>query len=375
MDQSEFAPIRVLGCMSGTSMDGVDAAMLVTDGADHITFHETRFRPFSEAERDVLRVAQGRWQSEDVTDAGEVVLAAHRDVIAGFTDLDLVGFHGQTLAHDPARGRTHQVGDGAALARAVRVDVAWDFRTADMAAGGVGAPLAPFFHHACLRARQVTGPVAVLNLGGVANVSFVDPVLTLPETDGALLAFDCGPANALMDDLMRARRGLPLDTGGALAAAGQVAPHVVADAMALPFFKAVAPKAADRNEFGAIADAVAPLGDADAMASLLAVTVAGVVAAQSHFPMPVSRWLVTGGGRHNRTMMAALRTALPVPVDPVEDIGLNGDALEAQAFAWLAVRSLRGLPLSAPGTTGCREPVTGGRVAYAGAGRTASLVG
>lgn len=356
-----FAPIRAVGCMSGTSLDGVDAALLITDGQDQIEAGPTAYRAYTGDERAVLRAALGAWPGDaGVADASAVVEAAHREVLATFDDVDLVGFHGQTFAHDPDGGRTHQAGDPSMLGGAA--PVIWDFRTADMQAGGAGAPLAPFYHHALARSAAVTHPVAFLNLGGVANVSFVDPQVAQPEVPGAISAFDCGPANALIDDFTMARRGVAHDVDGALAATGEVDKSILAEAIGHPYFDQSPPKALDRDAFAHVAGLVADLSDEDGAATLTAFTVAGVQRAAQVGGLDVRHWYVCGGGRHNLAIMAGLRDALDGAVEPVDALGKDGDALEAQAFAWLAVRSLRGLPLSAPGTTGCAHAVTGGQL-------------
>jgi anhydro-N-acetylmuramic acid kinase len=355
-------PLWALGTMSGTSLDGVDAALLQTDGQVIHAFGRTAYRPYSPTEAATIRAAFGRWPGEaGVAAAASVVEAAHLALMSGFDGADLIGFHGQTLAHEPRGRGTHQAGDGARLAETLGLPVAWDFRTADVAAGGQGAPLAPFFHHACARHVGADAPLAFLNLGGVANVTWVDPAADAPEAPGALLAFDTGPANAPLNDLMLARRGTARDEGGALAASGRVNATIVGTFLDDPYVAARPPKSLDRH-FPDLLDAVADLSDADAAATVIAAAAACVARAFDHFPAAPARVLVTGGGRHNAAFMAALSDALPCPVAPVESVGLDGDMLEAQAFAYLAVRAARGLPLSAPGTTGVAIPVTGGRI-------------
>jgi len=354
--------VRALGAMSGTSLDGVDAAILVTDGESIADFGPTAYRPYDAAERDTLRAALGHWDGPAVTAAARVVEAAHADLLSRFPEAELVGFHGQTLAHDPHGRGTHQAGDGAALARALRRPVVWDFRTADVRLGGEGAPLAPFYHFALARHIGADRPLAFLNLGGVGNLTWIDPTAPRPETPGALLAFDTGPANAPVDDLLLARRGQPRDDGGALAATGEVADPIVARFIDHPYFRRMPPKSLDRDAWSWLHAAVAHLPDADAAATLTACAAAAVMCAMEHCPAPPARLLVTGGGRHNATLMAMIAVALDCPVSPVEDAGLDGDMLEAQAFAFLAVRVARGLPTSCPGTTGVRAAVGGGTI-------------
>ena len=355
-------PVWALGAMSGTALDGVDAAMLRTDGEVIFEFGETAYRPFSDAERAVLCAALGKW--DGVANAAALVERAHLELLSKFEGAELVGFHGQTLAHEPRGRGTFQAGSGAILAEALRCPVVWDFRRADVEMGGEGAPLAPFFHFACAKWIGAREPLVFLNLGGVGNVTWVDPAKELPNDAGAVLAFDTGPANAPIDDLMIARRGLRMDENGALAARGNVADGVLETFLQAAFFFRVPPKSLDRGEFAALDKAVASLSDADAAATLTAAVAASVVQASEHFPARTSRILVSGGGRRNPVMMAMLRAGLGCPVDAVESVGLNGDMLEAQAFAHLAVRVSRGMPTSCPSTTGVAAAIGGGQVSW-----------
>ena len=360
-------PIAVLGSMSGTSLDGVDAAVIVTDGERIEGFGPTAYRPYAEGERAALRAALGRWPGEPgVEAAARVVERAHAEVMAGLPG-EVAAFHGQTLAHEPPRsvpgGRgTHQAGDGARLARALGRPVVWDFRSADVAAGGEGAPLAPAYHLACARRAGLAEPVAFLNLGGVSNLTWLDPRAEAPEAPGTLLAFDAGPANAPLDDLVAARLGQPRDEGGRLAARGRADEGVIEALLARDLLARPPPRSFDRGDFSDLARLVAPLANADAAATLTAAVAACVARGLAHCPSRPSRLLVTGGGRRNGAMMAALAERTALPVAPVEALGLDGDMLEAQAFAFLAARALRGLPLSFPGTTGVPRPTPGGRV-------------
>ena len=355
-------PIRALGAMSGTSLDGIDAAVLVTDGETIHAFGETDYREYSDRERGILRAALGKWQDDDVAAAARVVEHGHYSLLAGFEDIALVGFHGQTLAHDPDAGRTHQVGDGAALAQRLGWPVVWDFRSADVRLGGQGAPLAPFYHFALARWMQADAPLAFLNLGGVGNLTWIDPTKTRPEDDGALLAFDTGPANALLDDAMLRRTGQPRDEGGALAARGRIDDRIVADFLAHPYFYRMPPKSLDRDTFAGLARAVEGLSDADAAATLTAAAALAVADSLRHCPVPPRTIHVCGGGRHNPTLMQMIAAAVDGAVVPVDAAGLDGDMLEAQAFAYLAVRVARGLPTSCRGTTGVAAAVSGGTV-------------
>lgn len=359
---SKTGMVRALGAMSGTSMDGVDAAVVETDGHRILGFGDSGYRAYSDAERAVLRDALGQWQGPQVQAAGEMVTVAHAEALSEFDDVDLIGFHGQTLAHDPGGRGTLQVGDGQWLAQALGRPVVWDFRSDDVAMGGQGAPLAPFFHFACAKWIGATEPLCFLNLGGVGNLTYVDPSFDGPEAPGALLAFDTGPANAPVDDLMQARLGQPMDRDGAVARDGTVETGALELFLAEPFFAKIPPKSLDRNDFAQMICLVNELADADAVATLTAMCAAGVAQGMTFCPKPPGRVLVTGGGRHNPVLMQMLSVSLDCPVEPVEVVGLNGDMLEAQAFAYLAVRVARGLPTSGPGTTGVQMLVGGGVV-------------
>ena len=358
--------IRALGAMSGTSLDGVDAAVIETDGETVFGFGESAYRPYSEAERAVLRAALGLWEGEAVEAAAEVIETAHAEILSGFEDVELIGFHGQTLAHEPRGRGTHQAGSGAILAEALGVPVVWDFRSSDVRFGGEGAPLAPFYHFALAKFIDAAEPLAFLNLGGVGNLTFADPGFAHPQAEGALLAFDTGPANAPINDLVQRRLGRALDEGGALAAMGEVDDAVVARFLEHPHFYRMAPKSLDRDAFAALAREVEALPDADAAATLTACAAAAVMRGMEHCPAPPARLLATGGGRHNPVLMAMIAAGVDCPVAPVEEAGLDGDMMEAQAFAHLAVRVARGLPTSAPGTTGVRAAVGGGTLSRPG---------
>ena len=352
--------VTALGAMSGTSLDGVDAAVLRTDGHDIESFGESAYRAYSASERQVLAEALGQWEGPSVVAAQRVVEQAHLEALRGFEDIDLVGFHGQTLAHAPRTKGTLQVGDGGWLADALGCPVVWDFRSADVELGGEGAPLAPFFHFACAKYIGAQGPLAFLNLGGVGNLTYVDPAAGAPEANGALLAFDTGPANAPVNDLLQVRLGLAFDKDGEIARQGRVEQGALELFLAEKFFARMPPKSLDRNDFAEMIALVRELSDADAAATLTAMCAAGVAEGIRHCPQAPGRVLVTGGGRHNPVLMEMLTVSLDCPVQPVEDVGLDGDMLEAQAFAYLAVRVARGLPTSCPGTTGVRAAVSGG---------------
>lgn len=354
--------IWAVGAMSGTSMDGVDTAEVLTDGRTIFAFGETGYRAYSAPERAVLRAGLGKWPGEaGVAEAAEVVEQAHIAALRPY-GAQVIGFHGQTLAHAPRAQGTHQAGDGNRLAEALGVPVVWDFRSADVGLGGQGAPLAPAFHFACARWIGAEAPLVFLNLGGVANITWVDPLAADMGAPGAMLAFDTGPANAPMDDLVQAATGAAHDAGGALAAEGRCYGALAAAVLEHKFFHAPPPKSLDRNQLRAVLDPVATLPLADALATLADVVARAVARGLAFCPATPAQVLVAGGGRHNPALMAALHAHLPCPVNPVETVGLDGDMLEAQAFAYLAVRVMAGLPTSFPGTTGVAASVGGGQI-------------
>lgn len=363
---AEEGPVWAVGCMSGTSLDGVDAAEVLTDGLTVFEFGKTAYRPYRNKEREAIRRALGAWQGDiGVAEAEEAVLAAHLDILREFRREALVGFHGQTLAHDPGSGCTHQAGSGHDLARASGRDVVWDFRSEDMRNGGQGAPMAPFFHHALARAAGFGGAVAFLNIGGVSNVTWVDADIEGPELPGALLAFDTGPGNSVLNDLVKEKAGIEFDDGGSLAVGGTVAREIVARFLECDYFSRKPPKSLDRDDFKFLVDEVGRLGVADGCATLAECVCQGVAAGFLHFSRRPEAVAVCGGGRKNAALMEGLSEALEPTVRPVESFGFDGDMIEAQAFAFLAVRALRRLPISAPSTTGCQQPVGGGRFSRA----------
>lgn len=358
-------PQRVIGLMSGTSLDGVDAAELLTDGTRILEFGPSHYRPYSSAERETLMGVLGNWPGDtDLSAANDILISAHLDALEPFDKPDLIGFHGQTLAHDPRGRGTHQLGDGETLAEKTGTPVVWDFRTNDVSLGGEGAPLAPFFHHACAQWAKLTNPMCFLNLGGVGNISWVDPTIDTPQSHDALLAFDTGPANAPINDLMQQRRGKPFDKDGHLARQGTVETGALELFLQETYFSRIPPKSLDRNDFSIMMDLVRELGDADAAATMTAMCAAAVMQAMQHVPSPPRATYVCGGGRKNPVLMEMLENALDMPVTTVEDIGLDGDMLEAQAFAYLAARVAQGLPTSSPTTTGVQAAVGGGIVSH-----------
>ena len=378
MTTSPKKTLRVLGFMTGTSLDAVDMAVIETDGHDILSFGpagemkldgETR-AIIEDAIDDAFDWERDEEEPESFEDARMAVADAHLAAALGFmavngvksSALDLVGVHGQTVLHEAptpdAPGRTVQLIDAVSVAEGLSVPVAYDFRSADVAAGGQGAPLAPVYHAALVRKAGMEGPVAVLNLGGVGNI-------TLIRADGGLEAFDTGPANGMVDLLVQSRMKKRMDEGGRLAAAGTVDPVVLDAYLAHPYFATTGPKSLDRFDFSL--DPVAELSLEDAAATLTAFAAQAValgVACCSEQPKEI---VVCGGGRHNPVLLAAIRERVGVPVSTAGDKGWRGDSIEAEAFAFLAARCRMGLPISFPGTTGVPAPMPGGRIVEPGA--------
>ena len=361
-----------LGLMSGTSLDGVDVALVVTDGARIERLGPARTYPYAPAERaclaaalrDASRLADRAARPGVLAEAERLVTERHAAAVEAFlaeegagAALDVIGFHGQTVLHDPSRRLTVQIGDGQALADRLGTAVVWDMRAADVAAGGQGAPLVPVFHRALAEHAGLAPPVAFVNVGGVANVTYIG-------SDGGLLAFDAGPGNAPIDDWMLRRTGTPVDRDGGAARAGTADEELLRLFMSDPFFSLAPPKSLDRNHFRLAA--LEGLSTEDGAATLARFSASALAAASRHLPEAPRAWVVCGGGRRNRCLMEELAERLPQPVRSAEEIGIDGDAVEAQAFAYLAVRSLNGDPLTFPGTTGVPRPMAGGIVSRPG---------
>lgn len=352
---------RVVGLMSGTSLDGIDVALLQTDGESRILREAFLTVPYDDALRARIRSCfnLGKDELHKAAEVERELTIAHAEavrmllsrerVVAG--EVDLIGFHGQTISHAPEQGFTCQLGDGDLLAALTGISVVNDFRTADVKAGGQGAPLVPVYHLAL--ASGMEKPVAFLNIGGVSNITYIG-------TDGEMIAFDTGTGNALIDDWMLKKTGRKFDASGQAAARGKADPSIVEGLLTHAFFKAAPPKSLDRNAFNAVE--IEKLSLEDGAATLAAFTVEGIACALDHLPEKPLQWIVSGGGRLNKTIMQQLEKRLGVPVVPIESLGLDGDATEAEAFAFLAVRSVKELPISFPKTTGAPCPLPGGRL-------------
>jgi len=363
------ARLRAIGLMSGTSMDGIDVALIETDGEKVTSRGAGASRPYGGEERALIAQALAEARALSAREARPGVLAraeemitrAHARAVRAFLEenavpageVAVVGFHGQTVLHDPAAGLTVQLGDGGLLAELVGCDVVYDFRGRDVEAGGEGAPFVPAYHRALVEAAGIERPVAVLNIGGIANVTWIG-------AGDKLLAFDIGPGNALLDDWMKAREGRAMDEGGEAARRGAVDEAALARLLDHPFFAKPPPKSLDRLNFSL--SPVEELGVADGAATLTAFTAEAVAGAVRFLPERPLRWVVTGGGARNPVLLEELGRRLGARVERAEDYGWSSALMEAEAFAYLAVRSLYGLPLSFPETTGVKAPQTGGRL-------------
>jgi len=362
--------LTAIGLMSGTSLDGVDVALIETDGKKVKAFGPSGYRPYTDFERRLLLQAlteavhlEAREDRPGILlEAERVVTTVHAEAVANFKaqnrisseDIDIVGFHGQTVLHRPAERMTVQIGNAAALAKAIHIPVMHDFRAADVAAGGQGAPLVPVYHRALAQSLEREGPIVVLNIGGVSNITYID--------GDTLIACDTGPGNALLDDFMNRTTGQRFDTDGRMAAQGTADAAWIADALNDPFFFAPPPKSLDRNDFAK--QILRDMPPADGAATLTAFTVAAIAKIVPLLPKHPRSWVVAGGGARNHTMMRMLRERLyPATVESADALGWSTDAIEAQAFGFLAARGLKGLPLSYPATTGVPIPMTGGIVA------------
>jgi anhydro-N-acetylmuramic acid kinase len=363
--------LTALGLMSGTSLDGVDVALIETDGRQVKSIGPSSYRAYTDHERGLLRQAlaeavnlpQRDARPGILREAERVVTLAHAEAVAAFNaqhriscqDIDIVGFHGQTVLHRPAQRMTVQIGDATALARAIHIPVMHDFRAADVAAGGQGAPFVPVYHRALAQSLEREGPIVVVNIGGVSNITYI-------EGTDILIACDTGPGNALLDDYMFRNLGQPFDCEGRMAAQGAVDVPWVMRAMQHPFFARPSPKSLDRNDFASLV--LREMSPADGAATLTAFTAEAIARIVPLLPKEPKSWIVAGGGARNLTMLRMLRERLdPATVESADALGWSADAIEAQAFGFLAARGLKGLPLSYPATTGVPIPMTGGVIA------------
>jgi anhydro-N-acetylmuramic acid kinase len=365
-------PATAIGLMSGTSYDGVDVALLETDGESIARFGPTGYRAYREDERTLIRQAMTEAAQLSnrsarpgcLAQAETMITAAHAEAVEAFLAANglragaiaVVGFPGQTVLHAPERLLTVQLGDGKVLAARLRIPVVFDLRAADVAAGGQGAPLAPVFHRAMVRQLGRPRPAGVINIGGIANLTYVG------QHD--LVAFDTGPGNALIDDFLRQRTGAAYDDGGRIAAAGRVNQEVLARLVSHGYFTRRPPKSLDREAFSIWLTRIGGLANMsteDGTATLTAFTAVTLGRAAMRLPRPPASFIIAGGGARNPTLMRMIAEQLaPAPVESADAVGWSADALEAQAFAFLAVRNQRGLPITFPDTTGVPKSLNGG---------------
>ncbi|WP_138379983.1 anhydro-N-acetylmuramic acid kinase [Luteithermobacter gelatinilyticus] len=374
---TEINPDKILaaGLMSGTSLDGIDAALVLTDGYDVEPYGKPVHVPYDQDFQNLIREGIGRAAlygepvKDDMTiNKLEVVLTDHHQTALqklmvenklSWKKLDVIGFHGQTLLHKPEAGWTWQIGKGEQLANRLQIPVVNDFRSRDMSLGGQGAPLAPIYHLAlACRRKQRDKSLALLNIGGVTNLTWIPPDRRPEE----LLAFDTGPGNALLNDWIHKHTGNSFDQDGAISVTGKVDQALLESWMAHDYFTAPPPKSLDRNMFEV--PGLDGLSVEDGAATLCAFTVETVKAAEGLCPSIPENWYVCGGGRHNPVIMDMLRKRLLGTVHLIEELGAQGDFIEAEAFAYMAVRKLKDLPISFPGTTGVAEPSPGGVIHY-----------
>lgn len=361
-------PIVSLGLMSGTSLDGIDAAVIETDGEIVTDIGPSLSIPYPDEFRAWLkaaveRAAQSNSLTADATLIRELT-SLHIVCINKLLDGEeeggkwkrpkIIGFHGHTTLHRPELRITQQIGDPIQMANETLIPVVSDFRTLDVKEGGQGAPLAPVFHASMLGSKS--RPVVIVNIGGISNITWIGP------DPNDVIAFDTGPGNGLMDAWIEQTTGKRFDEDGQLSAQGIVDQSVLDTLLDHSYFKLKYPKSLDRSDFSI--NALEGMSPSDGAATLLAFTVNSIVAGLKLCPNPPEALYVTGGGRHNLTLMSQLSVACPCQVHPIEDEGWNGDMIEAQAFAFMAVRSLRNLPLTFTNTTGARSPISGGKLSY-----------
>mgnify|MGYP006270842121 CR=1 FL=1 len=358
--------LRALGLMSGTSMDGISVALIDTDGEDNVVRGATQIFPYNSSERKAISIAMAEarqlkdrsCRSGSLGSTEKMITQLHAKAVQNFIvsndlspqQIDVIGFHGQTVLHRPERSLTVQLGNGHLLSELTGIDVVYDLRARDVEAGGQGAPLVPVYHRA-LVSRMDKRPTALLNIGGVANITFIG-------SDSSMLAFDTGPGNALIDDWMMRKSGNAYDAEGRTAAKGTVNNDVLRFLLSNSYFFKSPPKSLDRNAFDT--DVYEWMTAQDGAATLTAFTVEAIVKSLDHLTENPKLWIVCGGGRKNLTLMKKLSACVEGSVHPAEIFGLDGDSIEAEAWGYLAVRSLKGLPITFPGTTGVSTPLTGG---------------
>jgi anhydro-N-acetylmuramic acid kinase len=349
-------PLRAIGLMSGTSVDAIDAAIIETDGINIFSLGESFALPIDKELSKSIKNLQN--DTRDLLDIENQITKLHAETVKLLlkksklkpSDIDLIGFHGQTIIHAPNRGITQQIGDGSLLAELTNINVICDFRRRDVAAGGQGAPLAPLYHASLI--KDLSKPIAVINIGGVSNITYIN------DNAEQIIAFDIGPGNALIDDFIFSRTGDTYDSNGNIAKSGVIHEKIVEKLLSNSFFNTPPPKSLDRNHFAN--NLVTGLNSNDGAATLTAFTAKAIAQCIKFLPQKPKLWLISGGGRHNKTLMQYLSNYIESEVQAIEALKINGDFIEAQAFGFLAVRSYYKLHLSLPTTTGVGRLVTGG---------------
>jgi anhydro-N-acetylmuramic acid kinase len=362
---SENKIYTAIGLMSGTAMDGIDAALIKTDGDSYIEFigfesvphdddFKNRLRPcLNRTDRDAndIKAIEREFTHRQIEIINELIL--NNNMMAD--NINVIGFHGQTIHHDPDGGVTIQLGDGGWLSNQLNIPVVYDLRQADMMAGGQGAPFIPVYHAALAKNEGLELPIVIANIGGVSNITWIGQ-------DDDLIGFDTGPGNAMIDDWVKKHTGNDYDEGGKLAKSGVVDMHILDGFLSFPYILKKYPKSLDRNDFNDLN--IKNMSVVNGAATLTAMTVQGIVCGVRQCPAMPTALYVSGGGRHNVAIMDGLRDALNIDVLSVDELQWNGDSMEAEGFAYMAVRTLRNLPISFPNTTGCNAPTVGGVVAY-----------
>ncbi len=350
--------MTALGLMSGTSMDGIDVAVIRTDGEHECRKLYGKTFPYNPDTQALIKACIGLRDENDprIREAELAVTKEHalacQDALGKFPEIELIGFHGQTIWHAPEEGLTRQIGSGQLLSDMTKRKVVYDFRSNDMKHGGQGAPLMPLYHAA--KARGLPRPIVIANIGGVSNITWIG------KGENNILAFDTGPGNALLNDWMEWQTDIPMDKDGKASAKGRIDFDWIKEQMAHPYFKAKPPKALDRQDF-TVKGLETKWSRDDGAATLSMFTATCLAAAAEYLPETPAMWVITGGGRHNPVIMKNIKSLIKnSEVVTAEAAAWNGDSLEAEGFAYLAVRSVNKMPLSFPKTTGCTEPVTGG---------------
>tara|TARA_R110000868_G_scaffold190862_1_gene434857 strand:- start:157113 stop:158204 length:1092 start_codon:yes stop_codon:yes gene_type:complete len=352
-----------IGLMSGTSLDGIDAALLETDGENNITFKHGVYLPYKPefrarmqklAREDISILDMMRLEKELTEEHAAVVKMLLQEEFLTPNHVDVIGFHGQTIRHAPEEGLTLQIGNASLLRELTGIPVVSDFRRRDMAVKGEGAPLAPLYHQALFHGEEL--PIAVVNIGGVANLTWIG-------ANGELIAGDTGPGMGLIDAFVKERtNGAELyDKDGSYAENGTVDKLALETALNLPYFDKPFPKSADRYDFDSIDVKSLPIENG--CRTLCEITALTILKSLQKLPSVPKRVWLTGGGAEHPTIMKVLKqkcAELDVEVFNVVDKGLSANFMEAECFAWLAVRRLENKHLSLPSTTGCQKSVCGG---------------